>query len=50
MNLFILSATFASMEQGAVFIDDQDRIAYCNPPAEKIQNAEPKEILARSIL
>lgn len=50
MNLSILKAIFASMEQGVFFIDDQNRITYCNPAAEKIRNMELKEILGRSIL
>ena len=38
------------MEQGVVFIDDQDRIAYFNPAAEKIRNTSLREILGQSIL
>jgi len=35
---FILRAIFAAMEQGVVFIDDRNRIGYCNPAAERIRN------------
>ena len=38
------------MEQGIVFIDDQNRIAYCNPAAERIRNIKLEEILGQSIL
>ncbi len=38
------------MEQGVVFIDDQNRIAFCNPAAEKIRDTELRELLGRSIL
>jgi two-component system phosphate regulon sensor histidine kinase PhoR len=50
MNLSILKAIFASMEQGVVFIDDQNRIAYCNPAAEKIRNIKTDQVLGQSIL
>ena len=50
MNLSILKAIFTSMEQGVVFIDDQNRIAYCNPAAEKIRNIKMDKVLGRSIL
>jgi len=50
MNLPILKAIFASMEQGVVFIDDRNRIAYCNPAAEKIRKIKLDEVLGRSIL
>jgi len=50
MNLSVLKAIFASMEQGVVFIDEQNWVAYCNPAVEKIRNVELKEILGRSIL
>jgi two-component system phosphate regulon sensor histidine kinase PhoR len=50
MNLSILKAIFASMEQGVVFIDDQNRIAYCNPEAEKIRNIKMDQVLGRPIL
>ncbi len=50
MNLPILKAIFASMEQGVVFIDDRNRIAYCNPAAEKIRNIKLDDVLGRSIL
>jgi len=50
MNLNHLKAIFASMEQGVVFIDEQNRIAYCNPAAEKIRNIKLDEVLGRSIL
>ena len=38
------------MDQGVVFVDDQNRIAYCNPAAEKIRNIKLDEILGQSIL
>jgi len=50
MNLSILKAIFASMEQGVVFIDDRNRIAYCNPAAEKIRNIKMDQVVGRSIL
>jgi len=50
MNLTVLKAIFASMEQGVVFIDDQNRIAYLNPAAEKIRNIKIDQILGKSIL
>jgi PAS domain S-box-containing protein len=50
MNLSILKAIFASMEQGIAFIDAQDRIAYCNPIVEKIRDVKIDQILGRSIL
>ena len=50
MNLSILKAIFASMEQGVVFINDQNRIAYCNPAAEKIRNIKTDQVLGQSIL
>ena len=50
MNLAILKAIFASMEQGVVFIDDRNRIAYCNPAAEKIRNIRLGDVLGQRIL
>ncbi len=50
MNLSILKAIFASMEQGVVFIDGRNRIAYCNPAAEKIRNIKMEQVVGRSIL
>jgi PAS domain S-box-containing protein len=50
MKLSVLQAIFASMEQGVLFIDDQNRIVYCNPAAEKIRNVSLDEVLGRSIL
>jgi two-component system, OmpR family, phosphate regulon sensor histidine kinase PhoR len=50
MNLSILKAIFASMEQGVVFIDERNRIAYCNPAAEKIRNIKMDQVSGRSIL
>jgi len=38
------------MKQGVVFIDDQNRIAYCNPAAEEIRNIPQSEIFGQSIL
>ena len=50
MNLSILKAIFASMEQGVVFIDDRNRIGYCNPAAEKIRKIKMSQVRGRSIL
>jgi len=50
MNLPVLKAIFASMEQGVVFIDDQNRIAYANPAAERIRNIKMDQVLGQSIL
>ena len=50
MNPSTLKAIFASMEQGVVFIDDQNRIAYCNPAAEKIRNIKMNEVQGQSVL
>lgn len=38
------------MEQGVVFIDDQNRIAYFNPAAERLRNTPLHEMLGQSIL
>ncbi len=38
------------MEQGVVFIDNQNRIAYVNPAAEKIRNTPLRDMLGQSIL
>ena len=50
MNPSVLKAIFASMEQGVAFIDDQNRITYCNPTMEKIRNVKLENILGQSIL
>lgn len=50
MDASILKEIFAAMEQGVVFIDDQNRIAYYNPAAERIRNTPLKERLGQSIL
>ncbi|MFB3884370.1 MAG: ATP-binding protein [Thermodesulfobacteriota bacterium] len=50
MHLSVLKAIFASMKQGVVFIDDQNRIAYCNPAAEAIRNVRQDKMLGKSIL
>jgi PAS domain S-box-containing protein len=50
INLTVLQAIFASMEQGIVFIDDQNRIAYCNSAAEKIRNFRFERVAGESIL
>jgi PAS domain S-box-containing protein len=50
MKLSALKAIFASMKQGVLFIDDQDRIAYWNPAAGEIRNIQRKKILGQSIL
>lgn len=50
MDFPVLKAIFDSMEQGVVFIDDQNRIVYCNPAAEKIRNVSGDKIFGQSIL
>lgn len=50
MKLLVLKAIFASMKQGVVFIDDQNRIAYCNPATEEIRNIQQDKVLGQSIL
>ena len=50
MNLSILHEIFASMEQGVVFIDDQNRVAYFNLAAERLRNTPLNEMLGQSIL
>ncbi|MBM4349694.1 MAG: PAS domain S-box protein [Deltaproteobacteria bacterium] len=50
MNLSILHEIFSSMEQGVVFIDDQNKIAYFNPAAERLRNTSLNEMLGQSIL
>ncbi len=50
MNSSLLKAIFASMEQGVVFVDDRNRIAYCNPAAEKIRKIKMDEVLGQSVL
>jgi PAS domain S-box-containing protein len=50
MDFPVLKAIFDSMEQGVVFIDQQNRIVYCNPAAEKIRNFSLDKIVGQSIL
>lgn len=50
MDLSILHEIFSSMEQGIVFIDDQSKIAYFNPAAEKLRNTPLREMIGQSIL
>ncbi len=50
MDLAILNQIFAAMEQGIVFIDDQNRIAYFNPAAERLRDTPLQNMLGRSIL
>jgi len=50
MKQSILEGIFASMEQGVIFIDDQNRIVYCNPAAERIRNFSLDQIFGQSIL
>ena len=50
MNSSALKAIFASMEQGVVLVDARNRIAYCNPAAEKIRKIKMNEVLGQSIL
>ena len=46
----VLEAIFGSMEQGVVFIDSSDRIAYFNSSAERIRGARLDQRLGLSIL
>jgi PAS domain S-box-containing protein len=50
MKLSILKEIFIAMKQGVVFINDQNRVAYYNPAAEKIRNIRLDQILGQSIL
>ena len=50
MDLSLLRAIFDAMQQGIVFIDDQNRIAYCNPAAERIRNIRLQDVKDRPIL
>jgi len=50
MKPSVLEAIFASMEPGVVFIDDQNRIVYCNTAAERIRNLSRDEVFGQSIL
>jgi PAS domain S-box-containing protein len=50
MKLSVLKAIFASMEQGVIFIDDQNRIAYCNPAAAEIRNIDANRVVGQPIL
>lgn len=38
------------MEQGIAFIDDQNRVTYCNPAVEKIRDIKLENVLGQSIL
>ena len=50
MDLPVLKAIFDSMEQGVLFIDDENLIVYCNPASGKIRNVSLDQIFGRSIL
>jgi two-component system, OmpR family, phosphate regulon sensor histidine kinase PhoR len=50
LNSSVLKAIFGSMQHGVVFIDDQNRIVYCNPAAEKIRNIRLESVYGQSIL
>jgi two-component system phosphate regulon sensor histidine kinase PhoR len=50
LNSSALKAIFGSMQHGVVFIDDQNRIAYCNPAAEKIRNIRLESVYGQSIV
>lgn len=50
MDSSVLKAIFASIEQGVIFIDDENRIVYCNPAAAKIRNIDADRVLGQSIL
>jgi PAS domain S-box-containing protein len=49
MDSSVLEAIFGAMEQGVVFIDDRDHIAYCNRAAERIRNIQLEKIAGQSI-
>jgi two-component system phosphate regulon sensor histidine kinase PhoR len=50
VSLSLLKAIFGAMEQGVVFIDDKDRIVYCNPAAERIRDIRLQNVLGHPIL
>ena len=50
MKHSVFKTIFSSMEQGIAFIDDQNRITYCNPRIEKIRDVKLEDILGESIL
>ncbi len=50
MDASILHEIFSAMEQGVVFIDDQNRIAYYNRAAERIRNTPMADLVGKSIL
>jgi len=50
MDFPVLKAIFDSMEQGVLFLDEQNLIVYCNPAAERIRNVSLDKIHGRSIL
>lgn len=50
MDLSILKQIFAAMEQGIVFIDDQNKMAYFNPAAERLRDTPLRDRLGRSVL
>jgi PAS domain S-box-containing protein len=49
MELSMLKEILASMEQGVVFIDDQNRVAFLNPAAEKLRNIPHHEMVGRPV-
>jgi PAS domain S-box-containing protein len=49
IGLSVLKAIFGSMKQGVLFIDDQNRIAFCNPAAGEIRNTRREKILGQSV-
>ena len=50
MEFAVLKAIFDAMEQGVVFIDDKNQVAYCNPAAERIRNVQLDQVVGQSIL
>jgi len=50
LNASVLKAIFASMQHGVVFIDDRNRITYCNPAAEKVRDIRMEDVYGQSIL
>ena len=50
MKFSVFKAIFDSMEQGVIFIDDRNRIAYCNPSAARIRGLDNEKVTGRSVL
>jgi PAS domain S-box-containing protein len=50
MDSPVLQAILTSMQQGVAFVDNKDRIAYCNPAVSRVLNIPPDKILNQPIL